>query len=492
MSAGVVWLWLWLWFALAAVFLADYVRCEDDPFVEPEIDESYPKECIPQCKQGHWYTLGIPIECDYEASMNWLATKICREDVMLSQLMPLLPKPERCDLKGLKGWLDKHCGLPIPKATAKLPSECRPRCRAPRWYTLGIPVPDCNQMEYDIWLHDLICNPDLPVSVKDLVETARDPQKCVLNDLSHYLSVTCADVASWEPEEATSPQQNMVQALDGPPTSEADLPIFGHTSGTSYSLGMGNGKSSMPRPDPQDIYPSYEQDRSSQYYDDSQYGGSVGPAAPQSPSAGYAASGLPSLPAQCTLPHDVGQCRGSIPSFYYDATQRACKPFIYGGCGGNGNRFGSFHECQNACAPMYTQAAPFELSLQSCGFVQASSGQIQTVPVVLKITGANPNSQVAIFRAPYRREDDPMSIVAVPDNLKCAGTGLGLGGSFQPGGQQIKAWSVNTQGNGDAIFKIDDVGAVDTTVCSTYVYQAVDMSTCKLSNVLDTRNYAGG
>ena len=36
--------------------------------------------------------------------------------------------------------------------------------------------------------------------------------------------------------------------------------------------------------------------------------------------------------------------------WYYDAGKRRCFPFIYGGCGGNSNRYKSVNECMQKCA----------------------------------------------------------------------------------------------------------------------------------------------
>lgn len=42
--------------------------------------EKYPGACVPQCKRGHWYTLGIPaVQCTHEEAGEWLADKICQE-----------------------------------------------------------------------------------------------------------------------------------------------------------------------------------------------------------------------------------------------------------------------------------------------------------------------------------------------------------------------------------------------------------------------------
>ena len=51
----------------------------------------------------------------------------------------------------------------------------------------------------------------------------------------------------------------------------------------------------------------------------------------------------------CSLPADAGNCRAAFPAFYYDAQVNKCKSFVYGGCGGNGNRFQSVDMCRRDC-----------------------------------------------------------------------------------------------------------------------------------------------
>ncbi|VDL93579.1 unnamed protein product [Schistocephalus solidus] len=51
----------------------------------------------------------------------------------------------------------------------------------------------------------------------------------------------------------------------------------------------------------------------------------------------------------CTLPLATGHCRAAFQRFGFEVSTGKCKPFIYGGCGGNGNNFETLKECQRMC-----------------------------------------------------------------------------------------------------------------------------------------------
>ena len=53
--------------------------------------------------------------------------------------------------------------------------------------------------------------------------------------------------------------------------------------------------------------------------------------------------------AICELAPDEGNCEAYAELFFYNSTSKACEEFIYGGCGGNGNRFYSEKECYKKC-----------------------------------------------------------------------------------------------------------------------------------------------
>ncbi|XP_019849112.1 PREDICTED: kielin/chordin-like protein isoform X2 [Amphimedon queenslandica] len=71
-----------------------------------------------------------------------------------------------------------------------------------------------------------------------------------------------------------------------------------------------------------------------------------------------------SLPDYCKLSPVVGNCRGSIPSYFYNSTSSKCESFTYGGCGGNDNRFSTQLACLEACAGVVVElpSVPANLS----------------------------------------------------------------------------------------------------------------------------------
>jgi hypothetical protein len=51
----------------------------------------------------------------------------------------------------------------------------------------------------------------------------------------------------------------------------------------------------------------------------------------------------------CAAAPDSGLCNAYFPAWYHDPSTGICRPFAYGGCGGNRNRYGSLADCQKAC-----------------------------------------------------------------------------------------------------------------------------------------------
>jgi hypothetical protein len=82
--------------------------------------------------------------------------------------------------------------------------------------------------------------------------------------------------------------------------------------------------------------------------------GGAAPTGGRAPSGGSASEagsgGEPQLGEECTLPPESGSCDAYIPSYYHDAATGLCRPFVYGGCGGNANRYDTLEACQSACS----------------------------------------------------------------------------------------------------------------------------------------------
>lgn len=54
-------------------------------------------------------------------------------------------------------------------------------------------------------------------------------------------------------------------------------------------------------------------------------------------------------PDPCTLEPVSGFCKAYMPRYFYNSTSGNCERFIYGGCGGNDNRFSNYIGCMEQC-----------------------------------------------------------------------------------------------------------------------------------------------
>ena len=51
----------------------------------------------------------------------------------------------------------------------------------------------------------------------------------------------------------------------------------------------------------------------------------------------------------CALEPDSGPCLAYFPSYFFNTASFECEKFIYGGCGGNENRFFLLESCRKTC-----------------------------------------------------------------------------------------------------------------------------------------------
>uniref|UniRef100_A0A7M5VFX9 Papilin n=1 Tax=Clytia hemisphaerica TaxID=252671 RepID=A0A7M5VFX9_9CNID len=67
------------------------------------------------------------------------------------------------------------------------------------------------------------------------------------------------------------------------------------------------------------------------------------------PSLGPDFEGCPVYESYCMMPAATGPCREYLPRYYYNHETGQCELFVYGGCGGNNNRFYTPQECYRDC-----------------------------------------------------------------------------------------------------------------------------------------------
>ncbi|UYV63957.1 SPINT2 [Cordylochernes scorpioides] len=66
---------------------------------------------------------------------------------------------------------------------------------------------------------------------------------------------------------------------------------------------------------------------------------------------------------ECYERLDSGKCDSAFSRFYYDYETNSCKPFTFGGCGGNRNNFCTRQECVEFCGGVESNRRPFKTFL---------------------------------------------------------------------------------------------------------------------------------
>lgn len=72
--------------------------------------------------------------------------------------------------------------------------------------------------------------------------------------------------------------------------------------------------------------------------------------APSGGSGAIGGTGATGGGAECNAAPDGGNCEAYFEAWYHDPATGICRPFVYGGCGGNENRYDSLEACQKACS----------------------------------------------------------------------------------------------------------------------------------------------
>ena len=67
----------------------------------------------------------------------------------------------------------------------------------------------------------------------------------------------------------------------------------------------------------------------------------------------------------CELDSDSGPCDADRRAYYYNRHSRRCEDFVWGGCGGNPNRFTSVSDCEQRCIYLETATSAIRSTQQT-------------------------------------------------------------------------------------------------------------------------------
>uniref|UniRef100_A0A5F8GY54 Amyloid-beta A4 protein n=1 Tax=Monodelphis domestica TaxID=13616 RepID=A0A5F8GY54_MONDO len=84
----------------------------------------------------------------------------------------------------------------------------------------------------------------------------------------------------------------------------------------------------------------------------------------------------------CSAQAETGPCRAMIPRWHFDAAERRCAPFFYGGCGGNRNNFGTEEYCMAVCGSVSKCTLP-----RACGLPTTAASTPDAVDKYLETPG---------------------------------------------------------------------------------------------------------
>ena len=86
---------------------------------------------------------------------------------------------------------------------------------------------------------------------------------------------------------------------------------------------------------------------------------------------------------------ETGVCRAALPRWYYNIISGKCEQFIYGGCGGNENNFGTSDECEGNCTTNTSEEGLYMYYALFIGPVRYRVGQIFPFSVSLLLSNTN-------------------------------------------------------------------------------------------------------
>jgi Kunitz/Bovine pancreatic trypsin inhibitor domain len=114
----------------------------------------------------------------------------------------------------------------------------------------------------------------------------------------------------------------------------------------------------------------------------------------------------------CSAPPLAGPCEAAFTSWHHDPSTGICRPFTYGGCGGNANRYASRADCQKAC---WGQGPNYDTCKQPTDCVVAGTGCCGVCD--------SPGLTELDFIAYNRMFESALSCGAIPKGLPAPGDG---------------------------------------------------------------------
>lgn len=76
------------------------------------------------------------------------------------------------------------------------------------------------------------------------------------------------------------------------------------------------------------------------------------------------------LPEQCSLPKQTGDCSEKHARWHFSETEKRCLPFYYTGCGGNKNSFPTLESCETHCPRQVGKLSMLLRLLSMCANLQ--------------------------------------------------------------------------------------------------------------------------
>lgn len=118
---------------------------------------------------------------------------------------------------------------------------------------------------------------------------------------------------------------------------------------------------------------------------------------------------LDCLHKKCKYPCKTGPCHAFHKMYYYNVHTRHCQKFIYGGCGGNPNRFKRLNDCIRKCSQcefqiMKRQCTFCQYNACSCGLSVPAGSPPQTSQNLTPFTKLHPHYQAHAFTISMIRE----------------------------------------------------------------------------------------